>query len=677
MASVKEIVKTTCPRDCYDSCGIAVIKRDGRITKVLGDPEHFFSRGALCGKCALAYNGIFLDPKVRLTRPLKRVGAKGEGRFEPVSWDEAIGAIAARLKAIVGSGLASRIVHAHYTGTCAVIAGNFPMRFFYRLGAQEVEPDTVCNMAGHVALGYVIGTSAVGFDPRTAKDSSCILVWGANPSASAPHAHKHWLKETPAKVVVVDPVRHPTAEAAHLHLQPRPGTDAALAFAMMHVLRREGRIDRAFLDKATIGWSELEPTLAPCTPAWGEAMTGVPAAKIEEAARLYGAGPALLWLGQGLQRQRRGGNIMRAIALLPAITGNYAKPGAGLLYLNGKKRKGVDMGYVTGAALNTGVPSFSQMDLAARLEDRAKTQAFFCWNINPAASSPEQRRLHQALRREDLLTVVLDIFPTDTADFADYVLPAASFLEHDDLVSGYFNLSFSAQAKVMEPMGEALPNQEIFRRLARAMGYTEPALYESDAAIIANVMRQVGIAGTFDEFKAKGTVFPAPEPILQFADLKFPTPSGKIEITSARAEKDGFPRVPEPTADEAPKAGRLRLLTPASAWLMNDSYANEPRIQKQLGPASVTLHPNDAAARGLKAGDRVRLANETGSLELVLAIDDVVPPGAALSHKGRWPKLEGARRANVNALNPGLKSDMGESTCVHGIEVTIERASAG
>jgi anaerobic selenocysteine-containing dehydrogenase len=653
-----------------------VIRRDGRITKVLGDPDHYVSRGALCGKCALAYNGVFLDPAARLTRPLKRTGAKGEGRFATVSWDEALGAIAGRLQAILAEGPSTRIIHAHYTGTCAVIAGNFPMRFFQRLGAQEVEPDTVCNMAGHVALGYVIGTSAVGFDPRTAKDAAAILIWGANPSASAPHAHKHWIRETPAKLIVVDPVRHPTAEAAHLHLQPFPGTDAALAFAMMHVLAREGRIDRAFLRDHTVGWDELEPKLKACTPAWGARMTGVPAAEIEDAARLYGAGPALLWLGQGLQRQPKGGNVIRAVSLLPALTGNYGKPGAGLLYLNGKKRKGVDMGYVTGAALSRNIPTFSQMDLAARLEDATQIAAFFAWNINPAASSPEQVRLRRALGRDDLLTVVVDIFPTDTCDFADYVLPAASFLEHDDLVSGYFNLSFSAQAKAAEPMGEALTNQEIFRRLARAMGYAEPALYESDEEIIAEVMRQVGIKGSFAEFAAKGTVFPQAEPILQFADFRFPTPSGKVEIASASAEKDGFPRLPEPSVDERPGSGLFRLLSPASAWLMNDSYANDARIAKQLGQASVVLHPEDASARGLKAGERVRLANPTGSLELTLMVDAVVPRGVALSHKGRWPKLEGGPRANVNALNPGLKSDMGESTCVHGVEVTIERVAA-
>ena len=674
MPGEKEVLKTTCPRDCYDACGIVAIKRGGVVTRVLGDPDHPVSRGALCGKCALAYNGVFRDPAARLLTPWKRVGAKGEGRFEAVAWDEALRDIAARFQAIADGDGADRIVHAHYTGTCSLIANNFPMRFLGRLGAREVEPDTVCNMAGHVALGYAIGTSVIGFDPRTAKDAGCILVWGANPSASAPHQHKHWLKEAPGTVIVVDPVRHPTAEQADLHLQPFPGSDAALAFAMVHVLVRDRLIDRAFLDAHTVGWDELEPAVAPCTPAWGEARTGVPAALIEEAARVYGAGPALLWLGQGLQRQVRGGNVMRACTLLPAVTGNFGKPGAGLLYLNGGGRKGVDVDYLSGAALSRSPPSFSQMELAARLEDPADIQAFLCWNINPAASSPEQGRLRRALMRDDLFTVVVDIFQTDTADYADYILPAASFLEFDDLVSSYFNLSVSAQAKLQEPLGDSLPNQEIFRRLASAMDYSEPALHEPDEAIIAQIMGQVGIEGSFDAFKKTGTIYPSAEPVMQFADLVFPTPSGKIEIASARAEADGHPRLPVADADARPEAGRLRLLTPASPWLMNDSYANDRRIAERLGEATVTLHPADAAARGLTEGQRVRLSNETGSLELALAVAETIPPGVALSPKGRWPRQEAGTHANVNILNPGLKSDMGESTCVHGVEVEIAAA---
>ena len=670
MPGEKEVLKTTCPRDCYDACGIVAIKRDGAITRVLGDPDHPVSRGALCGKCALAYNGVFRDPEVRLQTPLKRAGAKGEGRFEPVSWDEAIGDIAARFTQIAEGDGAEKIVHAHYTGTCSLIANTFPMRFLGRLGAREVEPDTVCNMAGHVALDYVIGTSVIGFDPRTAKDSNCIVVWGANPSASAPHQHKHWLKEAPGTVIVIDPVRHPTAEQADMHLQPFPGSDAALAFALVNVLVRDGLIDRAFLDAHTLGWDELEPAIA---PARRPGARPAPACRRRRSRRRRGstaAGPALLWLGQGLQRQAMGGNVMRACALLPAVTGNFGKPGAGMLYLNGSGRKGVDGDYLSGAALSQSPPSFSQMELAARLEDPADIQAFLCWNINPAASSPEQARFRRALMREDLFTVVLDIFQTDTADYADYVLPAASFLEFDDLVSGYFNLSFSAQAKLQEPLGDSLPNQEIFRRLSRAMGYAEPELYEDDATIIERIMGQVGIEGSFDDFKKTGTVFPDGKPIIQFPDLAFPTPSGKIEIASARAEADGHPRLPLADADPKPESGRLRLLTPASPWLMNDSYANDGRIAERMGEATVTLHPADAQALGLSEGQRVRLSNETGSLELDLAIAEMIPQGVALSPKGRWPRQEGTR-ANVNVLNPGIKSDMGESTCVHGVEVEI------
>jgi len=675
MPGTKEIVLTTCPRDCYDGCGIAVIKRDGKITKVLGDPAHPTARGALCGKCALGYNGVFLDAGARLTHPLLRTGPKGQGQFRRATWDEALEVVAARLKAIAAPpGGAARIIHAHYTGTCSMIAGGFPMRFFHHLGATEVEPDTVCNNAGHAALGYAIGTSADGFDPRTAKDAACILVWGANPSASAPHAHKHWLKETPAKVVAIDPVRHPTAAEAHLHLQPRPGTDAALAFALMHVIRREGKLDRAFLAAHCVGWDEIEPMLDACTPRWAEAESGVPAARIEEAARLYAAGPALLWLGQGLQRQPMGGNVFRACVALAAARGNFGKPGAGVYYLNGGRTRGIQGRHVSPPELiRPDQPSsFSQMDLAARLEDPAKAAAFITWNINPAASSPEQARLHKALAREDLLTVAIDLFPTDTTDYADVVLPAASFLEFDDLAESYFHLTLGAQAKAQEPPGEALPNQEIFRRLARAMGFNEPLLYESDESIIANILRDSIFDIDFETLKEKGWVMP-PEPVIYWADLKFPTPSGRIELASAAAEADGHPRVPQPVVDAPPAGGRLRLLSPADAWLMNDTYANDPRVAERIGAEpSVTLNPEDARRLGVGEGDRVELANGTGRLVMLARVADVVRPGTALSHKGRWPKREG-QRLNVNALNPGTKTDMGESSAVHGVEVSVRR----
>jgi anaerobic selenocysteine-containing dehydrogenase len=671
VAQVDEVVLTTCPRDCYDACGIAVVKRDGAIRHVRGDPDHPVARGKLCRKCSIGYNGAFLDPQARLTRPLRRAGAKGEGRFEPVSWDEALGEIAERVRRVEVTAGAHTVLNAHYTGTFSLLGYFFPLRFFNRLGATEVDPDTICNKAGHVALEYVYGTSLIGFDPLTARDSACILVWGANPSASAPHAHDHWLPESPARVIVVDPVRTPTAQAADLHLQPFPGSDAALAFALLHVIARDGLVDVGFVGEHTVGWDELESLLAECTPKWGEAATGVPARLIEEAAEIYGPGPSLLWVGQGLQRQRTGGNVVRACALLPAVTGNLGKPGAGFLYLNGTESRRIDEDYLAAPHLGPDSPDpISHMDLVRSLEDPVRAQALFCWNINIAASNPQQGRLHEALRREDLLTVAIDLFPTDTTDFADYVLPAASFLEFDDLVASYFHLTLSAQVRAAEPMGDALPNMEIFRRLARAMGYTEPELYESDAEVIETVLQRSGVGEDFASLAAKGTVPIAEKPLVQFADLRFPTPSGHVELASARAEADGLPRLPLPLADPRPRDGRLRLLSPASPWLLNDSFANDAKIAKRIGAATVALHPDDAAERGLGEGDEAVVANETGHLQLLVTVSDAVPRGVAYSPKGRWPKREPGR-ANVNALNPGESADMGESTSVHGVEVTV------
>lgn len=672
MATTTGVILTTCPRDCYDSCGIAVRVRDGVIAQVRGDPNHPMSRGKLCAKCSTGYNNEWLDPQVRLTRPLRRVGPKGSGKFAPITWDEALDTISERLQGIVAESGAATILNTHYTGTISLLAYAFPMRFFHRLGATEVLPDSICNMAGHVALGYVYGASETGFDPRTARDAACVMIWGANPAHSGPHAFEHWFREAPGAKVVVDPVRTETAKAADLHLQPFPGSDAALAFALLHVLRRENLIDREFIARYTVGWEEIEPLLDDCTPAWGEAATGVPATLIERAARLYGAGPSLLWLGQGLQRQPTGGNIMRACALLPAATGNLGKPGAGFLYLNGYSPPRLAEGYITAEHLNRNVPPISHMDLADCLADAMRARALICWNMNIAASAPRQRQLRQALQRDDLFTVVIDLFQTDTADLADVVLPAASFLEFDDLVTPYFNLAVSAQRKVTEPMGEALPNQEIFRRLARAMGFTEPELYESDDEIIATWLRASGLVEDFAALAMRGTVPASVEPIVQFADLTFPTPSGRIEMASAQAEADGHSRVPLPLADPRPEDGRLRLLSPASDWTMNDSFGNVAKLVRRAGPPTVALHPADAAARGLREGDEALLSNETGQLKLRVSLSGDIPPGVALSYKGRWPRQE-ETAANINALTSGRKTDMGESTCVHGVEVSVTR----
>jgi len=667
----QELIRTTCPRDCYDACGIIVVKRRGE-TRVLGDPEHPSSRGVLCGKCAVAYNGAWRDPAVRLRTPLRRVGSKGEGKFEPIDWDDAFALVAGRFNEIIERTGGHGILHTHYTGTCSLIAGWFPLRFFNRIGAVEVDPDTVCNKAGHVALEMVFGDSLRGFDPRTSHLADCILIWGANPSSSAPHADKHWLGETPAKKVVIDPIRHPTAARADLHLQLRPGTDAAMAFALLHVLAREGRIDREFIAAHTVGWHAVESQLAACTPDWGERATGVPRDKIVKAAQIYGAGRSLLWLGQGLQRQATGGNVVRACSLLPIATGMIGKPGAGFLYMLGFPCRGIDMDYLLQSSLRpTGSAGpISHMDLPARLEDPAATKALVTWNNNIAASSPQQKRIREALRRTDLFHVAVDLFSTDTTDFADILLPAASFLEFDDLVLSYFNYSVSAQVKAIDPIGSSLSNQEIFRRLSHAMGLTDPALFESDTDILDRLLQQTGISETFSSLAAKGTVPYREAPVIPFETLSFPTPSGKIEISSERFSKLGLPYGPIPHVDEGPAAGRLRVLSPASAWLLNSSYNNDPRIRQRLKRPTVALHPEEAAWHGVSEGSAVELVNSTGRLPLNVTITDAVPPGVALVHKGRWPKLDPSG-CNVNALNPGAKTDLAESSAVHSVEVEL------
>ena len=399
----------------------------------------------------------------------------------------------------------------------------------------------------------------------------------------------------------------------------------------------------------------------------------MPAGLIERAADLYGRGPSLLWLGQGLQRQRTGGNVVRACALLPAVTGNLGKPGAGFLYLNGTDSRGIDEDYLAATHLGSDPPApISHMDLVDCLEDASPVAgALLLEHQHRRVESASRGACTRRSRREDLLTVALDLFPTDTTDLADYVLPAASFLEFDDLVASYFQLTLSAQVKVAEPLGQALPNMEIFRRLARAMGYSEPELYESDAELLAAVLERSGVGEDFASLAARGTVPIADEPVdsvrgPQLPDAKRP---GGARIGSGRRQTAyRVCRSRSPIA--RPRDGRLRLLTPASPWLLNDSFANDAKVAKRIGPATVALHPADAAERGLGEGDEAELGNETGHLRLLVALSDAVPRGVAYSPKGRWPKREPAG-ANVNALNPGERADMGESTSVHGVEVTV------
>jgi len=667
-------LRTNCPRDCYDNCGIVISPgNDGRVI-VRGDPDHPVNRGTLCSKCATAYNGAWQDPDARLTTPVRRTGPKGSGEFEPISWDEALAEVAERTQRVIDERGPQAVVHTHYSGTLSLLAFTFPSRLFHHMGATEVEPDSICNLAGHIAWSSMFGISVAGFDPRTAVDSSCILVWGANPSHSAPHMDRNWLGDFDGQVIVVDPIRTDTAARADLHLQPFPGTDAALAFAIAHELQAIGAFDEEFIAQHVLGAEEILPTIETCTAAWGEAQTGVPAELIRRAAQIYGAGPALLWAGQGLQRQPTGGNVMRAVGVLPALTGNIGKPGAGICYLNvAAALLGADFDGLAGTQLAQGHgPKINHIGLAEALEDPDRFGAFFSWNTNPLASAAEQARLRAAVSRDDLFTVVVDCFATDTADHADIVLPAASFLEFDDLTFSYMSPIIGAQVKAREPIGDSLPNQEIFRRLASAMGYTEPALFEPDDSLIAGVLDGLGVGMTHDELAVKGHAYLTDEPYDFFAARRFPTRSGKIEIAPDAAVAAGLDRVPTTATDPAPEGGRFRLLSPASLWRLNDSHANDPIVNRRAGPATVTIHPEDAAALGIVAGDTVRLTNGSGRLDLLAAVADLAPRGVAVSYKGRWPKLESSG-ANVNVLHEPRSADIDGCSAVHGTQVTIER----
>jgi anaerobic selenocysteine-containing dehydrogenase len=679
-SGAREIIKTTCPRDCYDACGIVVTRRNGVVTKVLGDPDHHVALGALCGKCAVAYNGAWLDDTRRLTKPLLRSGPKGTGSFVESTWDIVLPLIASRLESTTRERGGAAIAHTHYTGTCAAIAGNFPSRFFNRLGAVEIDPDSVCNKAGHMALGLIFGSSLDGFDPRSAPDTNCILVWGANPSSSAPHAHRHWLFNNSAKRVVVDPIRHETAAKADLHLQLFPGSDASMAFALLNVLKSEGWLDLEFIGRHTIGWDEIQPDIDAMTPHHAAVLTGVDPQLIAAAARMYAEGPSLLWMGQGMQRQRTGGNVMRSVALLPIATGNIGKRGSGFLYMNGFDSRGIRLDDLSGADLRPrdAPAAVSHMDLCDHLESAEGCSAFVTWNNNIVASNPQQSRLKAALSRESLFHVAIDLFPTDTTRFADVVLPAASFLEFDDIVVPYFNYDISAQVGVRQAPGDALPNQEIFRRLARHMRLDDPPLHESDEEMIAKMLQATGLGIDFAELAAAGTLRCRNDIVVPFADRVFPTPSGKIEIASDRFAEAGVSRAPSARSEDRPASGHVRVLSPASLWLMNSSYGNDDRIRKFLGEQNVSVNPVDVERNGLHDGDYVELVNDAGRLgPLKLIATEAVPAGAVVVPKGRWPSLEGDTGANVNVLNDGRKSDLGASTSVHSIQAILQKAGTG
>ena len=630
------------------------------IRHVRGDPDHPVSRGKLCRKCSIGYNGAFLDPQARLTRPLRRTGAKGEGRFEPVSWDEAIGEIAERLRGIVAASGAHTILNAHYTGTFALLAYFFPLRFFNRLGATEVDPDTICNKAGHVALDYVYGTSLVGFDPRTARDSACILVWGANPSASAPHAHEHWLPESPG----ASDRRRPDPDADGRGRRPaspalpRQRRRARLRPSARHLPRRARRrgLPRRRTPSAGTSSSRSSPT---ARRSGARRTTGVPAALIEEAAGLYARGPSLLWIGQGLQRQRTGGNVVRACALLPAVTGNLGKPGAGFLYLNGDRvsrhRRGLPRRPAPRA--RTRRQPISHMDLAdvpGGPGSRRRRSSAGTSTSPPRTRS--RRACSDALAREDLLhgRRSTSSRPTRPTSPTTFCRPRASSSSTTSSRS-YFHLTLSAQVKVDGAAGRGAAEHGDLPPPRRGDGLRRARALRGDATssttLLAALERRRGLRRPRARKGTVPIVAGAGRPVRRPADSR--RRAGRSSSPPTGPRPTAFRASPLPLADPRPAGtGGSASSRRHRRWLLNDSFAQRRRRSRSASARRGRAPPRRRRRAGPRRGRRgVRRRTRPGTLGSA-SRSRTSSRGRRLSHKGRWPKREPGG-ANVNVLNPG------------------------
>ncbi|SEF61478.1 Anaerobic selenocysteine-containing dehydrogenase [Thermomonospora echinospora] len=671
-----------CPLDCPDTCSWEVTVEDGRAVRLRGNGEHPFTRGALCAKVNRWLERA--EAPDRILYPLRRVGRKGEGRFERIGWDEALEEIAGRLRGIIDEHGGEAIWPYWGTGTLGWIQGmngQAGQRLFNVLGASRHHP-SICSIAGGHGLVYTTGTSA-GIDPETLALSKLILLWGTNTLTSGHHLWKFVqdARRDGAHVVAIDPIRTRTARQADEHLAPLPGTDAALALGLMNVVVGLGAEDREFLAEGTLGWEELRERIAAFPPGRVAGITGVPARDIVALGeRIARTRPTAIRATMGLQRHAGGGATLRTLACLPAVTGDWARPGGGLSYSTDDHYP-IDQAALFRDDLRPAMTrklSMTRIGEALLDLDDPPVRALFVIAANPAASAPHQSKIRRGLAREDLFTVVLEHFPTDTADYADIVLPATMQHEHADLHNGYGHLYLSWNEPAVAPPGECLSTTETFRRLARHLGLDEPALYDSDEELAEQALgsgdpRLTGI--TLDRLRKEGFArLAVPDPFVPFAD-GFPTPSGKLEFVSERAAMAGHDPVAgyvppaEPADPERARRYPLSLISSASHHFLNTTFANNPELRRRAGGPRVVLHPDDAAARGITDGRRVRVTNDRGTLEAVAEVSDAVRPGVAATTKGHWPKLSGG--ANPNALVDERDSDMGGGAVYHDTRVQI------
>ena len=679
-----------CALDCPDACSWVVTVDDGVATRLRGNPEHPFTRGGLCAKVN-PYLEFAAGPD-RLLHPLRRVGAKGEGRFERVGWDDALGEIARRFREVIERYGAEAIWPYAGTGTVGIVQGTVGAgkRLFHALGATRHE-ENICSAAGHAGMSYTTG-SAAGMDPEDLAHSGTILLWGTNTLTTNLHLWPFIRqgRERGAELVVIDPVHTRTAAHADVHLAPRPGTDAALALGVMAHLVAVGGHDQGWLERCSLGWEEFRSqVLDRWTPQRAARICDLPTADVVHLAELMaGHGPTGIRCLMGMQRHAGGGQAARVLSCLPAVTGDFARRGGGICYSTGPAY-GLNLDALCRPDLQPAGPARSL--LMTRLGDGLlevddpPVKALMVWGANPAVSNPDQNRVRAGLGREDLFVVAIDHVPTATTGYADIVLPATTQLEHLDLHDSYTHLYLQLNSPATAPPGECLPHTEIFRRLAAAMGLTEPALYDSDEDLVRAAldsgepgMREI----TLERLRERGWLrLDLPTPYLPFAD-GFRTPSELFEFSSKRGEADGAGRLPgytpplegEPATREAdgdrsrPEPDdRLTLIAAANHYLINSTFSTSPLHRRAADPV-VTVHPDDAARLGLRDGSRVRVGNERGDFGAQLRVSAQVRPGVAATSKGLSPAPGGS---SVNATVAERDSDLGPGAVYHDNAVRI------
>jgi len=670
-------VKGACPHDCPDTCALVTTVENGVAVKVQGNPEHRPTDGVLCNKVARYVERTY-HPE-RLLHPLRRTGPKGSGQFERVSWDEALADIARRLQSIAAVD-PQAILPYSYCGTMGLVQGeSMAARFFHRLGASLLDR-TICATAGTEGLIHTLG-GKVGMRVEFFAESRLILIWGSNSIGSNLHFWRlaQEAKRRGARLVCIDPRRTETADKCHDHVQLLPGTDAALALAMMHELIVNDWLDHDYLAQHALGWDALRERALRWSPERAGAICGVPAAQIRALARDWGTTvPAAIRLNYGMQRVHGGGNAVRAVACLPALTGAWRHRAGGVLLssssvypidgaalrrpdlLAGRQPRTLNMVTIGNDLLRPASPAFGP-----------RVDAVVVYNSNPVAVAPESAKVVAGFAREDLFTVVLEHFQTDTADYADYVLPATTQLEHWDVHASYGHTDVLLNRPAVAPLGEARPNNEIFRQLAARLGLHDPCFADDDQSLCRAAF---GDRVDFDRLCDRGFAsLDLPE--APFATGGFPTPSGKCEFFSERLARQGLDGLPDhvPNYEASGSSARypLAMISPPARNFLNSSFVNLRSLRDIEGEPLLEIHPEDAAARGIASGAVVRVFNDRGEYRCKASVSARARPGV-VNGLGIWWRKLGLAGTNVNQVTSQQLTDLGRGPVFYDCLVEVQ-----